>query len=337
MRDRHPRAAVEQHARRLLDSLDPDVREGLGVDPIAAITARLEVTVQLRPERSGTGDCPIDGSYFPDPPRISVAESLSQRRVNFSVLHELGHHLQAGDVVLADILWREPDGGTGLEEDVSDAFAAEILLPQQLVDKIVDDAGPTAAAVAELFAVTQASREACCVRAAHRVRGPGYVVLADPDGTVRFAAPASQRYRIASGTRQGTAHLLARAGRMGQARGESSLVYWHGTRTPVYQADALCQDGYVFAVFVGGRPPWGGLSSLRSDQPEGVHTVCPSCAEEFEGFGAPCAGCSMHPCRRCGKCGCISPVQQIVCVDCTLTKAITQFAPGERRCNDCRA
>jgi IrrE N-terminal-like domain len=182
VRSRHPRAAIERHTRRLLDSLDPDVRDGLSIDPIAVITARLKVRVQLRPERSGTGHCSIDGSYFPDPPRISVAESLSRRRVNFSVLHELGHHLQADDAILADILWHEPDGGTGLEEDVSDAFAAEVLLPQHLVDEIIGDAGPTAAAVADLFATTQASREACCVRAAHRVRGPGYVVLADPDG-----------------------------------------------------------------------------------------------------------------------------------------------------------
>jgi hypothetical protein len=115
------------------------------------------------------------------------------------------------------------------------------------------------------------------------------------------------------------------------------LTYWHGTRTPVYQADAVCRDGYVFAVFVSGRPPWGGLSSLASDQPEGVHTVCPSCAEEFEGFGAPCNACSVHRCRHCGKCGCLPSVQQMVCVDCMLTKAITQSAPRERRCNDCRA
>ncbi|MGH8930022.1 MAG: ImmA/IrrE family metallo-endopeptidase [Egibacteraceae bacterium] len=337
MRSAHPRAGVEQHARRLLDSLDPDLREGLSVDPITIITSRLEVAVQLRPERSGTGDCPIDGSYFPDPPQISVAESLSRRRVNFSVLHELGHHLQASDILLADILWREPDGGIGLEEDVSDTFAAEVLLPQRLVDEIIDDAGPTAAAVAELFGATQASREACCVRASHRVRGPGYVVLADPDGTIRFAAPANQRYRIAPGTQQGRTHLLARAGRMGQARGESSLAYWHGSRTPAYQANAVCRDGYVFAVFVAGRPSWSNLSSLASDRPEGVHTVCPSCDEEFEAFGPPCAACSVHRCQRCGKCGCLSPVKQMQCVGCMLTKAITQFAPGERQCNDCQA
>lgn len=271
MRSGHPRAAVERHARRLLASLDPDVREGLGVDPITVIRARLEVSVQLRPERSGTGDCPIDGSYFPDPPRISVAESLSRRRVNFSVLHELGHHLQASDTVLADILWREQDGGTGLEEDICDTFAAEVLLPQHLVDEIIDDAGPTAAAVADLFTTTQASREACCVRASHRVRGPGYVVLANPDGTIRFAAPANQRYRIAPGTRQGRAHLLARAGRVGQARGESPLAYRHGTRTPAYQADAVYRDGYVFAVFVAGRPSW--RQTLEASKSEALIAV----------------------------------------------------------------
>src|ERR1019366_923254 len=54
--------------------------------------------------------CSVAGGYVHTtvPPTLSVTNSLSPGRRSFTVLHELGHHLQKNDVVLARAVRSQP-------------------------------------------------------------------------------------------------------------------------------------------------------------------------------------------------------------------------------------
>lgn len=336
MRGGQPRGWVDGHARRLLAPFDDAQRMHMADSPEDAIPRLLSVPVQIVDRPPGTGECGIDGCYFSRPPRIVVTQAASDGRTCFSILHETGHHLQAQDDELLDAYERMGRAGGAVEEDVCDAIAAELLLPEPVCAPVSRRGGPTAGDVVELFATTRASREASCVRAASNLAGPGYVVLADRDGTIRFAAAAGTPYGVARGTAQDPGHLLQRAGRHGAGRERATLRHATGTLTDVMHADAVRHDEYVFAVFTRGRPPWGGFSALPEEGPRGTDITCGRCEADVEAFGRPCAVCGDRRCPRCEQCSCAGrAVSERWCARCFLLKAPSQFEGSNEICIDC--
>jgi hypothetical protein len=290
----------------------------------------------------GGSGCSVDGSYQEGPPpRITVAVGVSQGRRNFTVLHELGHHLIRGgngDPEVIDLLASQPDGGAALEEEVADAIAAELLLPEILVDQVIGARGPTAAEVTDLFARSQASREACCVRASQRIVGAGYVMLAE-GSTARFTAAANTPYVVARGAHQGHNHLVARAARLRAARGEARLRFRSGATSDPLHGDAVASDGYVFAVFVAGRAPWLSLSILSEPPgPAEHHGACLICHDDFVTWERPCSTCGDPRCPTCGNCSCKSAVPSGAreCSQCHLVQPPHLFRGAATICTDCR-
>ena len=337
MRSGRSREWLDGHARRLLEPLGGAARDALAADPEGAVRDVFGIAVTVS-DRALESDCGIDGLYFAPPPRIEVAASASRRREHFTVCHEFGHHLQHEDDELMGLFESLGPAGEAVEEDVADTVAAELLMPSDRVRDVIGAAGPRARDVAGLFTQTQASREACCVRAAQTLRAPGYVVLADVDGTVRFAALSRTVYRVGRGTAQHDGHLLARAGRTGSARGTERLAYASGTLSDWMHGDAVADGGYVFGVFTTGAPPWGGLSVLPSDGPRGADVSCVRCDNDFEAFGRPCASCGDHRCPECGGCSCDdapATAPDRLCGACFLTKPRAQFAGDGSVCTDC--
>lgn len=336
MRSGRSRQWLDGHARRLLEPLGQGAHDALAARPDDAVRDLFGIAVTVS-ARALQSDCGIDGLYFDRPPRIEVAASASRRRENFTVCHEFGHHLQRGDDELMLLYEQLGAAGEAVEEDVADTVAAELLMPSDRVRTVIGGAGPRAEDVARLFDETQASREACCVRAAQTLRGPGYVVLADVDGTVRFAAAAGTVYRVGRGAAQHDRHLLARAGRSGSARGTERLAYASGTLSDWMHADAVARRGFVFGVFTAAPPPWGGLSVLPSEGPRGADVSCPHCEQDFEAFGRPCGTCGDHRCTACGRCSCDpSPGRpDRLCAECFITKPASQFDGYAAVCSDC--
>lgn len=339
MRAKKSRQWLEAHAGRLLHALNDEQRIALADSPIDTVAHEFGIQVEMQVDLKPTAECGIDGIYYHRPqPRICYAPSPSPGRRGFTVLHEFGHHLQADDEVLVDEQMLMPARESqAVEEDLCDTIAAELLLPRERVDAVIPDEGPTADSVRELFARSEASREACCVRAAQRLHGPGYIVLADPDGIVRFAAPAGTPYRIRRDTGQGHGHLLARAGKAGTASGQAWLTHATGTRTPLMHAQAIGDGEYVYGVFTRGPPPWGGLNVLPEEAPRAEYVTCPHCDHEFPAYGRPCRSCGDYECRQCGKCGCNwTPAAERLCSRCFLRKPPAEFPEaGANVCLDC--
>lgn len=330
---------VRRHAERLVGTLDDGVRELIWEDPEETVTELLDIRVVHRPPAAATSDCSVDGSYDPQTRTIVVADSVSVGRRHFSVLHELGHSLFLRDDHLQDLAWDNPQAAQGWEESICDAIAAELLLPAHVVDAHIEPAGPTADDVIRLHQATRASREACAVRASQKLGAPGYVVVADLDGTVRFAARAMTPYPVARGAQQATDHPLAAAGRNGASRrADVRLHYPSGQQTDAHHADCTRDGDYVFGVFTIGRPPWPviGLTRLSPTTREAPEYFCERCQDPYTNWDPPCPTCRDRRCPDCGWCTCRAPGADglVRCLGCGLS-----FTPDhmvEDRCRDCR-
>jgi hypothetical protein len=326
-------------ARTALDVVPAGHADALRWTPAEAIRTHFGLAVETLPI-AATSACSVEGRYDEGLGRIVIAPGVHHRRETFTLLHELGHHLAYQVNAVADFL--EAAATEDAEEDFADALAAAILLPEELVARHITPAGPDATDVAALFndPDCRASREACVVAAAQRLQGSGYVVVADLDGTVRFAARSRTPYRISRNTAQAPDSTLARAGRGSRARAEAeTLRYRTGHATDPHAADAARHGDYVFGVFTTGRPAWAGALWIPPDSgPPVEQAACPhpACGHEWNAFGHPCSVCGEHRCPACDRCECSSPSapRSALCSGCFLYVPPRQLAGG--LCSECR-
>jgi Zn-dependent peptidase ImmA (M78 family) len=83
--------------------------------------------------------CACDGVFFPYPfPTIAYAPTPSSRRESFTLVHEFGHYLvRRNDEVLSALHDLDDDAGRVAEERVCHAFAGQILVPDQIVNRVL--------------------------------------------------------------------------------------------------------------------------------------------------------------------------------------------------------
>lgn len=328
-----------------LEQTFPSAVAELRSNPLSAVLDWPDVSVALfdvDAERRTGGRCSVFGFYLEDhtPPLIRIARVPSSGMMNFTCLHELAHHLQPDHEAVADELLRLDGDDRRLEDRVCDAFAAEILLPDEVVagSGIDERLGPTARQVVAMFEASPASRAATCVRAAQLLRHEGWVLVADDAGVIQFAAAAHHPYRLAPGTPQPEGSLLVDAGRVGSAEGLGQLTYPRGTTTPHYNTDALRHDGYVFAVMSLGATPWNPQPVPgQFRQPGGVPVVCtqPGCGHEWNAWEKACRRCDQHRCPECRRCACSAPVERRVCPGCFIERSPLEFPDGAETCEYC--
>lgn len=333
-------------ARGLVSGLDHRTRDLFSGEVFAALEA-LGYRILLCPEPEITGDCSVAGSFDAGPPpTINVVQVASIGRRYFTALHEFGHRLVEDDTAIHDLLFDEPDGGLRLTEDVCDAVAAELLLPDEYVDRFIGPTGPTARGVLDLMTHSAASREACCVRAAQRLPGPGHVMVARR-GVALFTASRGTRYRVARNSPQGDDHITTvAAGRTGPVRDEASVRYASGAVSDRFFAEAAVgPEGFVVAVFVDGRAPWlDGPTLYSDDRRNEVEACCPRCEEDFTTTTAPCPTCRdyRHLWRPdgtdgCGRCSCEpNATEKRTCPECFVHRPPTDFStPDSEQCDYC--
>jgi hypothetical protein len=308
-------------AQLLLTDLDahaPGLREvAAGAEPLAPALEDLGVTVTVTD--SVPDGCSVAGSCDRLSKTITVVQA-GVARMRFTALHELAHLLGDDHDDFQTELHRLADATRRpVEEDACEAFAAALLLPDAVVDKVLSVV--TARAVAELVATApSASREACAVAAAQRLRAPGYVMLLNPTGAVVFAARSGDAFPIARGTPQNGSVLdpLVRSGQPVRDRGE--LVYASGSRTQALYADAAEVDGVRYVVAVTDHPDWEVLHvpDRSSAADRGIEGYCEQCSTDFTSWRR-CDDCGEPRHAECNTCGCSAPTA----------------ARGARTCREC--
>jgi len=309
--------AVIRRARILAERYDDDTRELLAYDPVSIVGSISGITIQYVPRRQGR--CELDASYDSDTGIITLDSTASESRLRFSCLHEFGHREVDLDGDISDWLWGLGDHRVDSVEKLCDAFAAEILFPNATIDDRLPR-GFGARHVARLFANSPASREACVVRAAEHLGGPGLVVLADEFGKVRFSSSRSLPLRLGRGVQQADSNVLTRAGASEHAAivGREKFALRSGLMTYTdFVGDAVCtDDGYVFGVFRDA----GADVDMRGIAFEPKKTwMCNGCGEDINDEDW-CDACSRKICQTCGcRCGPCRPKKKArVCPLCHL-------------------
>ncbi len=317
----------------LVELVDLADRNELARSPITVIPDLFAIDITLRPE-TDSATCPLHGTYFTGSGSITVVETASRGRVRFSALHELAHHLITTHDVRLDLL--DYDEPRDVEESICDAFAAAILLPDELIDQHISENGPTAAEIAALWAASNASRAATCVAAATRLPSAGYVMLTDLNARALFTAAHRTKFRVRADTDQGEGSLSNKAIRHGHSRGPTSVRFGTGGQSPTYQGDAVVEGDYVFAVYILTNAPWVSINWIEPDSRRRAERPCPRCGEAFVRWAnLICGACHEPKCPHCEQCACRKPTTRTeVCTRCYMTKSAHLME--DAICRDCR-
>ncbi|MFI6675242.1 ImmA/IrrE family metallo-endopeptidase [Kribbella sp. NPDC050470] len=294
-------------------------------DPIAALSRLPELSVELD-DRPPAG-CSVSGFYRPDPPTIVVHPSVSNRRDNFTVLHEYGHHTQRQHLDWLSVWMNLGDNdGRRVNEIVSDTFASEILLP---ADSLTLGTGRLSAThIRDAYENSQASRQATVMRAA-QLAAPDervVIVITTPDGTVTFArSPSSDVMPRRGAIQPDLARLMTEAlASNGYARGR--LV--DGVQT----TSGWTQHGLIAEVAVDQLGRYGFVVITREsrfgpEQWDRAEFDCPNaaCAETFvlDESVQRCPDCKDPRCSSCGACSCDEETVQ-ACPRCFLQLSVAE-------------
>jgi len=322
-----------EHLRQLLESRGAGLMAAAQEDALSAV-ARLDDVVVVW-EHSPRSGCPVDGQYCGDttPARIILRPSVSDRRDNFTVLHEIAHHLLYNDEAwaldvrptLGPLQWQ-------VEERIANAFAASVLFPAEQVERLLGSE-PTSAGVAALFEESSASATACLSRVLD-MPGERMVMLTDLDGRpwytstngepfapgrVRQPAVAAAAERALSG--HGTATTV----------GGEGIQYASGKAFTSVQLDVAVSGGLVFVIAtVDERQD----PRFRTTSETWWHTGA-QCLHSFDAAESPgfCDRCRSPRCPQCGLCDCES--NDVLCSRCFLVLPTGRARSGVEICENC--
>lgn len=325
--------AVAARLSASLRSKYPDAAARIETDPFGALDDVPDVTIERRTGRV-RGACPVDGSYNAGPPTIiTIYETGTPERDNFTCLHELGHHLLANDEG-----WQYEDKpalgdrARYIEETIVNAFAAHELIPDNLLHTHV---GPhvTAASVLELYLASNASASASLMRSLD-IPGNRLVMLTDLAGTTWFSDSTGEPFSPGTNVPQpGVAAAIDHA-RNGngthRAVGGHGIAYRSGKTNPWVEIDVAVHDGMAFVV---AHP------TPRDSRAPGASDwtlTCANCGHEFapaesSGF---CTGCREHKCPQCRACEC-TDTQPPICTRCFVALSVSEANDGLEEHRDC--
>ena len=179
-----------RHVDRLLAAIPAEAKRDLADSPEVGIQRHFSLTIEAAPSfasRGNGGWC--DGSSITDS-GIILYRPTNSRRENFTLLHELAHHLIANDEACLNWLADRPESLRELEQ-LCDCLAAALLIPRQLIDTALAGRPPSATTLDKLYGSSQGSRSACAVALAQRLPCDGFVALVDTTtSSIFFSARA---------------------------------------------------------------------------------------------------------------------------------------------------
>jgi len=220
----------------------------------AVVCARLGLRLHRAPLPGG-----IDGLLAGD--CVVVEETLTHRaRVEFSIYHEIMHHLIEEDGTLIEYytarLRRDDRAYHAAIERCCQQGAAEFLLPRARVQAAITVEGVAPHLVGLLADQAGVSLAAAAIQVAHCAPVECYVVLcgAGPAGLIVEYAPTNGRYPLARSSPIPADHPLARSWRAREpATGWSYVPFPSGKRVPCHCA-ATYRAGRVIGVLARERP-----------------------------------------------------------------------------------
>lgn len=326
-------------ARRIVEAIDDEVRQDLAGALAVAIELHFGLLVAASDtfaQRGAGGWC--DGVSIIDAGMI-LYRPTDSRRENFTLMHELAHHLIATNEECLSWLADQPEP-LRLLEQLCDQVAAELLLTCDDIDAARAGGAPNAGAWLALFNMTEASRSACAVAMARKLPCDGFVVLAEEGSDeVFFAARARDTRPYAwRGDALPAAHPLRH-----KDPPERALVWWpypDGIERREYFMSCVLDQGWVFAVFAENNlwdvPGFHIPQVVEEDRGFDGQIVCP-CGYRGKTRWWPCKECGVSSCPRCKECECDRRArreQRGVCTNCFTS--VLEHLLEDGLCSGCR-
>ena len=336
------RYTPQRWADRLVASLESATRELLSRNPKEAATSCFGLCLSeastLGQRRGADGWC--DGLSFTEEGVVLYAATPRSRRENFTIAHEIGHHLVDTDEDddLWDWLGDHSERGAFIEH-TCDAVASRLLLPRDQVGAALANRQPSGSLLHELFISSEASREVCAISIAERIGCDGFVLLAKADtATVTFASRFKEtRPSPLRGDNLPSSHSLRSLQPKQIQAQESWWPNWGNDRRSYYQHAFRDDNDWIYAVFAV-NDLWG-ASRLHLPQEEPVprpkFQVNCSCGYRGITSNFPCPTCHKAPCPDCGcDCDWKTKLPTGRCQNCF--KTVRSHLLDNGRCDDCR-
>lgn len=315
-------------ARRLAGGLDPAARHAVAADPAAALEDHFGFEVRAAysfAERGDGGWC--DGVSLSEE-GVVLYRPTAHRRENFTLAHELGHHLIDEDDDCLSWLADLDRPGDEIEQ-LCDAVAGRLLIPDEVSQQAFSGGSPSADGLVDLFDRTRASRMACMTAVVDQLPCDGFMVLVEEGSGEIFYATRARDTRpyawkgspIPAGHPLGSDHPPPRC--------ETYWPYPPGTQSDrrTYFMTTASSDGWLFAVFAENNL-WGvpGLHLTEEVEEDRGYTGTVTCPCGYRGATRmwPCPTCGISKCPRCDECGCDRRRRQLNqqrCVLCTTVVA----------------
>ena len=307
----------------------------LRVDPQSAIEEMPDVTVKVQ-DTLPQGAC--GGGYYDRTTCTIFVHPASPRRNNFTLLHELGHHLQQHHTQWAFVLLDDvhPLQRRKVEEQVSDQVAVEVLLRSAVTEEMDPLVRSPALVMAGLHENSEASRSVALQHVASVLKHQAKWILAvaDLDGRVQHAAVTYDQFPPKRDMIQpGFARLAKEAGK--------GLIRRSFTEGLVYQRGRELHDMKVEAVLDWtGRYLFVALTPVERFGTGNLESAWYACGQNGcvgEDYCADvdsdwCAACGEPKCPGCGTCRCEGTVQSTQCLNCHVEITAYEAANGLHEC-----
>lgn len=336
---------VNQAVARILKRLPPEAVLRFAADPAGTVEGifgiRAVPSDGLAERRGSGGAC--DGASFLDDGVLFYAPTEFSRRHNFTIAHEVGHHLVNQDDQVSDWVYDQQDHEAILET-ICDQIAQQLLLPTATVGEFLSGRVPRAQDVLDLFDGSSASRPVCAIAVAHYLPKFGAVALIeratmsvasssvspDPENGWSFIYPWPGQ-QLSSG------HQLRN---VGDGTEVTRRVSWMGRfgRSEEFFVNAVGTSKGIVAVFAA-EDLWGmpGLARVVDRQWDDRLTLRGECCgEPFQTRGHPCQTCKTPFCPRCGKCAHQRrDARDVQCTECFVLRPPSTIIDGV--CEECRS
>lgn len=342
-----PVGTVSSIVDELVRRLDPDALADLASEDITAAVETHFEPVRLRelPQilEDASTQCSTDGYYDtnidPNRPWIFYASAGNVRRTRFTIVHEVGHHLiatTASDLLDAiDELADQGGGAQLVEERVCHGFAGRILVPDHVLKEVTHVSSQlTPQQIEDLHAATQASYEACIIRAVEMSREPVAVALLRKKGRIGFSASSAQL----PGGWWPRGGLVKPGGPLDRCfegdRQSRKDQYRFGL---AFEEQMFCDTKVLrpgeLAVAVMSRTRSDGVWDLLEPQEPSWKSAEQYCEWDGEEMDVGwCDLCKCRRCRNCDRCACEKPRHMRLCDGCGLPEPPN---PGHRFCRSC--
>lgn len=320
-------------AARIIQECNTFNLSALRSDPFGTLMRSAEITVTIEEDLVNTG-CGGGGYYRPSPPTIHLHPATS-RRDNFTLLHELAHHLQQTHdqwgytLIDMDALIRRK-----IEEAVCDQFAAQILMPVGVTDRHDVSVHP-ADVMAGFFARTRASRAATLQRVREMLpHGARWILaVADLDGVVSTSASTYDDPPPPKGFAQEGFRRVAVEAMDAAVRREfhDGIEYRTGAVLDDLRVEAAldCEERYVFLAL---RPTTtNGSGTWTFPAQECSNPVCERVFQPLQSSGR-CQSCQGFRCPYCNRCSCSAPDRPTTCTSCFVPYTPAEMASGKHEC-----